>query len=200
MEKSIIEQVLSPFRQAVLDAAYLEKAEREKELVEKDRALLKSTKEKVRRDISDRVKHQTDAIKRDINRKLVDKKFEAKKDLLRRRMEIQTEVFSAVKDRLTAFVDSEEYLSYIQSSVKDAKVYHSSENLIAYLPKNERGERDIIEKYYDHIAFRTDENIEIGGFRLEDHNCRVILDYSLDKALKDAEDQFQDISSLGVQL
>lgn len=200
MESNKIEQMVASFRNAVLEVAAKEKEQATALLVQQGKELTAAAEQKAQGDARARVEKETDAIKRDVNRQLVDKKFEAKKELLRRRMEIQDEVFAAVREKLISFTDSEEYLANIKADIKETKVYKLSEDIGIFLPAADKGERAVIEQYYPKAEYKTDESIGIGGFRMEDQKRQVILDYTLDKAMAEAGEKFLDISGLSAQI
>ena len=200
MEQKQMEQFLSDFRAAVLADAKKERDDRQSALTQRRKQKQQAAKEQALAACLEAVQKENAIEQARVNRALSDKKFEAKKKMLRRRMEIQQEVFSEVERRISAFTASEEYIGRLKKQVKSTDFDMLSDKITVLLPAADRGERALLEQYLPHAKFETDASIRYGGCKVEDCKKHIVLDYTIDSNIHQAFEKFLEISGLAAEI
>ena len=200
MEKYTIDPMIAAFRDAVLRDAAAERKERSAAIAARRKDALRHAKKDAAKQARDLVAKQTADIRSEVNRALVAKRFEAKKTLLRRRMEIRDEVTASVTARIRAFTETPEYIEGLKRMIRSADLDMLSDKVTVFLPAKDPGVRALMESYLPDAAFEIDKNIRLGGCRIRDRKKEIVLDFTIDTGFETAMERFLEISKLSAEM
>lgn len=200
MEQKQIENLLDSFRAAVLADAEKEREEKQAAFAAAKAKATQEAREKALADSLEKVQRETSAEQLRITRALNDKKFQVKKALLRRRMEIEKAVSDEVEVRISTYTKSEEYRTSLKRQFKNTNLAMLSDKVTVVLPEKDQGERTLIEQFLPHAKFETDPSIHFGGCKVEDRKKHILLDYTIDSNMAHAMERFLEISGLGTEI
>lgn len=124
---------------------------------------------------------------------------ETNRKLMKKRKELSEAVFTQVKNQLQTFVESDEYLEFLCDKVKRFAEY-GYEDVILYLSKHDISFKDQLQTVYGQACeIMQDEEIVLGGVRLECLKNGRIIDETFDMVLEEQKDWFYTNSSLFVK-
>ena len=112
-----------------------------------------------------------------------------KSEIYQKRLSYRTEVFSAAEEKLKLFTKSDAYLQYLEETF--AKISDKvSNNLTIFLANEDTIAASYFQKKLQEAEIKTDDSIEIGGFKIKDNDKSLILDCTLDAGLAAELDWF----------
>lgn len=124
---------------------------------------------------------------------------ETNRKLMKKRKELSEAVFTQVKNQLQTFVESDEYLEFLCDKVKRFAEY-GYEDVILYLSKHDISFKDQLQTVYGQACeIMQDEEIVLGGVRLECLKNGRIIDETFDMVLEEQKDWFYTNSGLFVK-
>ena len=200
MEQYLFDPMVASFRNAVLKDAAAEKKARLAEQAAKHGDLLRQAKKDAAAASRAKVRRRSAEMQSKVNRSLVAKRFEAKKALLLRRMEIRDEVAQTVRTRILDFTQSEEYIEGLKRMIKSINLGMLSDKVTVFLPEHDHGEKALMERYLPNAAFEIDKKITLGGCKVKDRKKEILLDMTIDRGFEDAMERFLEISKLTAEL
>lgn len=145
------------------------------------------------------IKYETARIRSDKNKSVSLAKEEAKKELSSLRNELTQKVFSAAKEQIKSFTDSDKYLEYLVKSVEE--IYKdASESTVYYLSEKDLKHADDIKKALknDSLTFEKSREIVLGGVKAHDKESGCLYDNSLDVKFDEQKEWFIENSGLKI--
>lgn len=125
---------------------------------------------------------------------------EKTKKLVAKRDEYVKTIFNEAKDKLIAFVNSDDYKKYLIDHMKNIGELYQMENSVLYLRKEDLVLSDELVKAYGiDLAVMESDKINIGGFMIENKAANIVVDESLDAALENQKDWFYKSSGLMIK-
>ena len=125
---------------------------------------------------------------------------EKTKLLVTKRDEYVADIFNQAKEKLVAFVNSDEYHGYLVDHMKSIGTTYQMENSTLYLRQEDvKYQADLISAYGIDLDVKTSDQIKIGGFIIENKANNVVIDESLDFALENQKDWFYKTSGLMIK-
>lgn len=125
---------------------------------------------------------------------------EKTKLLVTKRDEYVADIFNQAKEKLVAFVNSDEYHRYLVDHMKSIGTTYQMENSTLYLRQEDvKYQADLISAYGIDLDVKTSDQIKIGGFIIENKANNVVIDESLDFALENQKDWFYKTSGLMIK-
>lgn len=143
------------------------------------------------------MQNQISNIKQQCIRKVSIEELNAKRDVLLKRDEIISRIFSAVEQRLKDFTKSDEYKSYLFESIESQLRHLKADDCEILLRKSDMTFADEIKNKFK-ISASQDNSIEIGGFILKDLTHGLAYNNTLDDKLYSQKNSFNEISRLSV--
>lgn len=116
--------------------------------------------------------------------------------LIKRRMELTDEVFSAVVKKVTDFVSSDEYGNFLAESAK--KLNDAIGSAVFYL--NPRDEKYFLSLLPYCKEIKKDNTVEIGGIKAVNTDMGIAADDTLDSRISAERQRFYEYSGLSVTL
>lgn len=124
---------------------------------------------------------------------------ETNRKLMKKRKELSESVFTQVKQQLESFVASDAYVDFLCDKVKRFAEY-GYEDVILYLSKHDMMLKDQLQNAYGKACeIMQDEEIVLGGVRLECLKNGRIVDETFDTVLEEQKDWFYTNSGLFVK-
>lgn len=125
---------------------------------------------------------------------------EKTKKLVEKRNQYVANIFNDAKDKLVAFVNSEDYKDYLISHIEEIGKLYPMEDSTLILRKEDVGYQDeMIKAYGMELKVEVSDKIAIGGFIVENRATNVVVDESLDFALENQKDWFYKTSGLMIK-
>ena len=125
---------------------------------------------------------------------------EKTKKLVEKRDEYVATIFSEAKDKLVAFVNSDDYQTYLVKHMEEIGKLYQMENSTLSLRKEDMLLKDqLIKAYGTALEVEVSDKITIGGFIIENKATNVVVDESLDFALENQKDCFYKTSGLMIK-
>lgn len=127
------------------------------------------------------------------------KEIESRKKLFDKRKEIVDEVFSAAKDRLYAFVETKEYIKFLENSAKKIASVLDEEDIVIYICDRDKSLLETIKKMFSKdYKIEVSNDIHIGGLKAFSKTRGIIVDESIDEKLCSQYEWFIENSNLRV--
>lgn len=183
--------------------AIMKESEKKRELIEQetqqiiDKEIAKCESE-LRRESYNYIQKRTAAIREDVGRDIAEKQLAERRELFLRRAEITDDVFAKAALRLSAFVQTPEYGTFLAESA--ARLQEKlGKSLIFYIrPADRKVMNDITAKLSAECWFEEDTSIKIGGLKASDVCKKLFADDTLDVRLSSQRDWFMENSGLNI--
>ena len=122
------------------------------------------------------------------------------KKLVEKREEYVNTIFTEVKNKLVEFVNSSNYLEYLTSHVKAVSDEYQMTDCVLCVRKEDLKYADDLKKAYAlPIEVEEGQQIQLGGFIIENKTTNVVVDESLDSNLEAQKDWFYKTSGLMIK-
>ena len=135
------------------------------------------------------VKNEKTALLRDLNKDLAVREIEIRHALAQKEEDVLNEIFAVVKDKLTAYRKTPDYVHYICRKIMIARKVSGTDHMVVYLDPTDA-------ELLDQIAETTethpvlDENGFGGGMRAVISSRHILIDNSFDTLFEDAREGF----------
>ena len=161
----------------------------EKEILDEAKAIEQEAYNQLRGEAEIDAKHQ------------LDKELEERlKKLVEKREEYVNTIFTEVKNKLVEFVNSSNYLEYLTSHVKAVSDEYQMTDCVLCVRKEDLKYADDLKKAYAlPIEVEEGQQIQLGGFIIENKTTNVVVDESLDSNLEAQKDWFYKTSGLMIK-
>lgn len=125
---------------------------------------------------------------------------ERTKKLVEKRNDYVSTIFTEAKKGLMDFVVGDKYHDYLINGIKKASEEYQMTESVIYVRDADLSLKDEILKAYSlPVEVESNNDIEIGGFIIENKNTNVVVDESLDFALENQKDWFYKTSGLMIK-
>lgn len=124
---------------------------------------------------------------------------ERMKKLIEKRDEYVNTIFTAVEDQLHTFVGSDEYVTYLEKKAKQA-CEAQFEQAVMYVREADLKLADqLVKAYGKQIEVKASDRIQLGGLIVEDQLSALVVNETLDEALKAQREWFNKNSGLVIK-
>ena len=175
---------------------------RRKEITQQIDAYIAAETEKAeaeaQRTADDRVKYESDRIQAQTNSRLAKATTETSARLAACRNEITRQVFDQAKAKLLAYVQTPEYLTWLDQSLESMASLLGAGMTVYVCPRDLPALEKLRASKGVDCQLQADENILIGGLRAE--NNTKTADDTLDGRLADQEDWFFQSAGLSIAI
>ena len=122
------------------------------------------------------------------------------KKLVEKREEYVQTIFTEVKNKLVEFVNGKDYKDYLLAHVKAVSDEYQMTDCVLYVRKDDLKYADDLKKAYAlPIEVEEGQQIQLGGFIIENKATNVVVDESLDSNLEAQKDWFYKTSGLMIK-
>ena len=122
------------------------------------------------------------------------------KKLVEKREEYVQTIFTEVKNKLVEFVNGKDYKDYLLTHVKAVSDEYQMTDCVLYVRKDDLKYADDLKKAYAlPIEVEEGQQIQLGGFIIENKATNVVVDESLDTALENQKEWFYKTSGLMIK-
>ena len=176
----------------------------EKEILDEAKAIEQEAYNQLRGEAEIDAKHQLDKELAEISSKAsieASAQLEERlKKLVEKREEYVNTIFTEVKNKLVEFVNSSNYLEYLTSHVKAVSDEYQMTDCVLCVRKEDLKYADDLKKAYAlPIEVEEGQQIQLGGFIIENKTTNVVVDESLDSNLEAQKDWFYKTSGLMIK-
>ena len=162
----------------------------EKEILDEAKAIEQEAYNQLRGEAEIDAKHQLDKELAEISSKAS----------IEKREEYVNTIFTEVKNKLVEFVNSSNYLEYLTSHVKAVSDEYQMTDCVLCVRKEDLKYADDLKKAYAlPIEVEEGQQIQLGGFIIENKTTNVVVDESLDSNLEAQKDWFYKTSGLMIK-
>lgn len=125
---------------------------------------------------------------------------EKTKKLVETREGYVAKIFKEAKNRLTEFVNGDDYKTYlIKHMEKISSLYQMSNSILKIRQNDTKYADDLVKAYGIDLTVEVSDEIKIGGFIIENKATNVVIDESLDTALENQKEWFYKTSGLMIK-
>lgn len=122
------------------------------------------------------------------------------KKLVEKREEYVEKIFTEAKDKIVSFVKGNQYKDFLINHIKKVSEEYQMSDSILYLRSEDMIYKDELKKAYEFdIDVRENDQIQLGGFIIENPTTHVVVDETLDFALASQKDWFYKKSGLMIK-
>ena len=179
----------------------------EKEILDEAKAIEQEAYNQLRGEAEIDAKHQLDKELAEISSKAsieASAQLEERlKKLVEKREEYVQTIFTEVKNKLVEFVNSsngKDYKDYLLAHVKAVSDEYQMTDCVLYVRKDDLKYADDLKKAYAlPIEVEEGQQIQLGGFIIENKATNVVVDESLDSNLEAQKDWFYKTSGLMIK-
>lgn len=193
------EQKLNKFLTAIDEYAEKERARILSELESGNRIAIEKAEKATLENAYNIINRRTADVRMQISRKSAMRETEAKNDLIRKRCEIEAEVFKKAAERLSEYIKTAAYRELLMQTATNAAEVLSEGDTVIYM----RGDdiplkEDIVRAFGKSCTVCVDDGIVIGGIRFENEAMSRAIDASFDSELDSQRDEFAKNSGLRI--
>jgi len=116
--------------------------------------------------------------------------------LMKKRQELINNLFLEISDKLVEYTKTDEYKEKMKERIRLLSTQYHSEGILKLAPKDMKLADELSSGFSGQTVVRPDESIEIGGFILEYHQDRIIINETYDARLKEEREMFYANSEL----
>ena len=125
---------------------------------------------------------------------------EKTKKLVAKRDKYVASIFKEAKDKLVAFVNSQDYQTYLIKHMEEiCKLYQMEDSILELREEDMKYKDELIKAYGIALEVEASNKIMIGGFIIKNKVTNVVVDESLDSALENQKDWFYKTSGLMIK-
>lgn len=125
---------------------------------------------------------------------------EKTKKLVETREGYVAKIFKEAKNRLTEFVNGDDYKTYlIKHMEKISSLYQMSNSILKIRQNDTKYADDLVKVYGIDLTVEVSDEIKIGGFIIENKATNVVIDESLETALENQKEWFYKTSGLMIK-
>lgn len=197
---SDINEKLERFRQLVLDDAQQERNQIMEDVAQIRQNRIDAAKVELHRKIDAETQQKAEEITAETGRELSRRMMQDKRTIATRREEIGHEVFAAVREKLLAFTETENYLPHLKQLYVSAfeALGNPYDGLIYLRPQDLKYSRELAACMPGrHVSFQEGSFI-LGGLIVDCHSKLLRADQSYDTALGDLDGHFAELFGLGL--
>lgn len=156
-----------------------------------------SMKAEAKRDADLKLKQEEEEMSSNASAEISESHIERTKKLIEKRDEYVKNIFDQARDELKAFVKSDEYLPFVEAKIKKVAADFKDSKSIMYVSHDDFKNKDAFAKAFGtDIEVQASDDIQIGGFILENKASSLVVDETLDFALNNQKDWFNKNSGL----
>ena len=152
-----------------------------------------SIKMEAKKNADMRLKQELDDIHSQAASEISELNSQRMKKLIRKRDEYVESIFAEVLKELKLFTESKDYRAYLENKAKQAGKSQFM-NAVIYVREEDLQYTDLI-----NVLLQSSENIHIGGMIIEDQQSDLVLDETLEFALKTQKEWFNKNSGLVIR-
>lgn len=192
-------QKLDNFHCAIDHYALEQRKKIEEEISNLKETLTKEAENTVLSEAFSMIQTEMTDMRQKITSEMAAREVAAKKELLKKRMQITEHIFSLAKEKLVQFTKSEDYLLFLKKKAKSVSKALPNNNTTIYMKKEDFPYFDCIEKTLDcPCCLLEDNSILIGGFYAENQEAGLFIDATIDTLLQQQVTWFEENSGLSV--
>ncbi|NJE43901.1 V-type ATP synthase subunit E [Massilimicrobiota sp. SW1139] len=156
-----------------------------------------SMKAEAKRDADLKLKQEEEEMSSNASAEISESHIERTKKLIEKRDEYVKNIFDQARDELKAFVKSDEYLPFVEAKIQRVAENFKDSQSIMYVSHDDFKNKDAFVKAFGtDIEVQASDDIQIGGFILENKASSLVVDETLDFALNNQKDWFNKNSGL----
>lgn len=156
-----------------------------------------SMKAEAKRDADLKLKQEEEEMSSNASAEISESHIERTKKLIEKRDEYVKNIFDQARDELKAFVKSDEYLPFVEAKIQRVAGDFKDSQSIMYVSHDDFKNKDAFVKAFGtDIEVQASDDIQIGGFILENKASSLVVDETLDFALNNQKDWFNKNSGL----
>lgn len=156
-----------------------------------------SMKAEAKRDADLKLKQEEEEMSSNASAEISESHIERTKKLIEKRDEYVKNIFDQARDELKAFVKSDEYLPFVEAKIQRVAENFKDSQSIMYVSHDDFKNKDAFVKAFGtDIEVQASDDIQIGGFMLENKASSLVVDETLDFALNNQKDWFNKNSGL----
>lgn len=156
-----------------------------------------SMKAEAKRDADLKLKQEEEEMSSNASAEISESHIERTKKLIEKRDEYVKNIFDQARDELKAFVKSDEYLPFVEAKIQRVAENFKNSQSIMYVSHDDFKNKDAFVKAFGtDIEVQASDDIQIGGFILENKASSLVVDETLDFALNNQKDWFNKNSGL----
>ncbi len=180
-----MEHVFLYMKEEIMSLANQEVGKILEETNELENHLNQQIKEEANKDVMMEVIQEKADIQRNAFTAISKNHNEKNKMLIQKRDEYVEMIFQDVQKKLEQFTLTPDYVEFIKGKAEKLGKYHHLENSIIYISQKDLKLEAEIQKAYGHdIKIEESPDIQIGGLMMENKKSKLVVDESLDNALK----------------
>ena len=156
-----------------------------------------SMKAEAKRDADLKLKQEEEEMSSNASAEISESHIERTKKLIEKRDEYVKNIFDQARDELKAFIKSDEYLPFVEAKIQRVAENFKDSQSIMYVSHDDFKNKDAFVKAFGtDIEVQASDDIQIGGFILENKASSLVVDETLDFALNNQKDWFNKNSGL----
>lgn len=156
-----------------------------------------SMKAEAKRDADLKLKQEEEEMSSNASAEISESHIERTKKLIEKRDEYVKNIFDQARDELKTFVKSDEYLPFVEAKIQRVAENFKDSKSIMYVSHDDFKNKDAFVKAFGtDIEVQASDDIQIGGFILENKASSLVVDETLDFALNNQREWFNKNSGL----
>ena len=191
---------LTRFRQIILEDAKQDRKTMIRQVTSERKARIQEAEASIKRETDGQVQMKTNMIYAESGRQVSRKLLADKWQVASRREEMARELFAAVREKLAAFTETEDYLPHLKQLYLDAftALGNPFDGVILLRPEDMKYAKELASTLPGrHVTFQ-EGTFKLGGLIVDCHSRLQRADQSYDTALGDLDGHFAEMFGLSL--
>ncbi len=125
---------------------------------------------------------------------------EFKDAIYKKRLGYQTEIFEKAKEKIEAFVNSDDYKAFLINAANEVSK-KAGDNCTVYLSRNDAQRYgEAVMSCFNNAKLSVDSAIKLGGVKVKDYEKGILFDNSIDSEFEQQKTWFLNNASLNIDI
>lgn len=117
-------------------------------------------------------------------------KDDNQRKLMKKRQELTENLFMEISEKLVAYTETDDYHEKMKEKISHLSSRYHSDGILRLATKDMTLAEELSKMFSGEVLVKPDESIKIGGFILEFHQERIIINETYDARLKEEREKF----------
>ena len=132
---------------------------------------------------------ETEKLKREANKTLSAEQLSIRRRVSRRTLELRQMLFNEVRQKMTDFKKTDEYITYLKERIREAREFASGDDVRLYLDPSDEALKDRLEEMSG-ITLSVSETPFLGGIRAVIPQKNILIDHSFESLIREEQETF----------
>lgn len=140
--------------------------------------------------VKSRVEYSENEINQAFNKNIAKYKSDLRLSLIKKREGLVSEVFDSVKEKICAFTETQEYISFLQNSLSQMMKYSDGDLTVFAKSGDIEKVKTACDRLNINCVIEEDSTILLGGIKARNQSADKVFDDTLDERINEQKENF----------